>query len=380
MDNAQTHNSRVIITILLAHKTLVFLAIYLSQFLLPLVFNTTNMMGNFNWGQSTVISFSTYFRTWDANIYLFLSELGYQTDHIANAMYPLWPYLIRTGAFFTGNSLVSALLLSNLLSFAGLYLLHKLVFDLYGGRIANYSILLLLAFPGAFYLNLAYAESLFLFLCVLTFFFLHKQQYLAAALVSFFIPLVKAVGLFILIPLALVIYDAYKNDRVPLHTLLLIALPLLGYASYFLVMYIAAGDALAGFKAQAYFIAKSSVWKLLDIVQFTQSFFNFGLDHTPFTSVFDRLWFVFVSIGLFLLYRINRTYFYFSLPLAIIPAIGTSFMSYTRYAAVIFPIFIACAHVLHTQKWQVFYWLIFAGFSLVQLIFLLRHVTYYWVA
>lgn len=338
------------------------------------------MISNFNWGQSIPNDFASYFRTWDANIYLYLSEYGYQVGHVANAMYPLWPFVIRVGTFITGDSLVSALLLSNILSLAGLYLLHRLIFEQFGNSIANSSLLLMLAFPGAFYFNLAYSESLFLFLCVLSFFYIYRQRFLAAALVGFLIPLVKALGLIIIIPLALALYEAHKAKRIPLHSTLFLALPILGYACYFLIMYISIGDALAGFNAQTNFIAKSSLWKLFDIPQFLKLIFTFEIDHTPFTSIFDRLWFIFMAIGLYLLYRINRIYFFFALPLALVPAIGTSFMSYTRYAAVIFPVFMSYSYALQTQKWRPLYWLIFASFSLIQLIFLLRHINYYWTA
>jgi hypothetical protein len=373
------YNIKQVILILLAYKFLFFLTIYLSKILLPLVFNTNAMMDNFNWGQSMNITWRSLYKTWDATHYLYLSEIGYQAEHGTNAMYPLWPYIIRFGTYFTGDSLISALILSNIFSLAAFVLLHRLVFDQYGKSVADRSLILMLIFPGAIFFGFAYSESLFLLLCMLCIVFLYRNNFLAAAIISFFIPIVKAVGVFIIFPLAYALYKERFSKNKTYTIFLLLSFPILGYISYFFIMYILTGDAFSGFKAQNIFIAKSSILKLFDVPQFIQAFFTFELDHTFFKSIFDRIWFVFIAIGLGLIYKINRLLFMLSVPFALIPAIGTSFMSYTRYAAVIFPVFIAYSYSLNNQKWNVTYWGIVTCFGVIQLFFLIRHAYYYWV-
>src|SRR5215470_14472493 len=59
-------------------------------------FNFTEYQNDIHWPRTGPPTLATHFATWDGAHYLFLSEVGYQTDSPSCAFYPLWPWFIRT--------------------------------------------------------------------------------------------------------------------------------------------------------------------------------------------------------------------------------------------------------------------------------------------
>ena len=79
-------------------------------------------------------------------------------------------------------------------------------------------------------------------------------------------------------------------------------------------------------------------------------------------------------------WKISRTYFVYALFTGLVPAMTFSFMSYTRYLVVVFPLFIVTAKLFANLERE--YWLRFAVAVLfpLQVAFLLHHFNYLWFA
>ncbi|MDA1278063.1 MAG: mannosyltransferase family protein [Verrucomicrobia bacterium] len=238
---------RTVLGYLLLFKLCFFFLAVLSIELLP-VFRMEVFDRLMSWPREGEPTWESHFATWDGAHYLSISKDGYIPGSESCAFYPLWPFLIRTCSFlFFEQHFWAGIVLANLLSLGGLLLFHRLVVDLEGIEIANWSVILLLAFPGAIFLSLIYTEPLFFLLSILFFLLLFRQRFWLAAVIAFFLPLTKAIGVFAIVPLAWQLW----LRRPPRKTYLCLAGPCLGYLCYFLTMRIWTGNAFEGFEAQS---------------------------------------------------------------------------------------------------------------------------------
>lgn len=132
---------------------------------------------------------------WDSLYYLDIVNKGYEEIAFENtqqhnwAFYPLYPLLINSisrwfGFMANQNAVFTAGIVVSHLSFAaGLYFLYKMLHNmkLHADKIITI-IAALIAFPGSYFFQLFYAEGLFLFLSVMTFYFLFQRKYLVSSL------------------------------------------------------------------------------------------------------------------------------------------------------------------------------------------------------
>jgi hypothetical protein len=345
------------------------------------------------------------FSTWDSHHYLFLADNGYQPDHPWNAFYPLLPLSTRALTFVAGDSLVSALLICNLASLAGLYLLYVLVKERYSRQVALLTLALLLSFPTAFYLNLVYSEALFLLLAVVFFYCTQHGLHGLAATAAFFLPWTRSVGVFILAPQALALLRSARGDcegrpygmdgrsydgramwsvgtlatTAKRPRMLWLLAPLAGLGAYFVFMHFAAEDPFAAFEAQEAFIGVKKVSNLLRPDLFFADLFRSDLKlHGYVDSLIDRVFFLWFVASLPLLYRrLDPPMFAFCVVLGFVPLFGT-FMSYTRYVMTAFPIFIAYASWFESRPSGAFAVILPA--ALLQSLFLSLHSLHHWVA
>jgi hypothetical protein len=325
------------------------------------------------------MTFIDYFQTWDAQHYLKLAEQGYDSalqGSMSNAFYPLWPLAIKIMAWLLGgHALLAAFVLSIVFSVGAYTLIFAFVRQKYGEELAVLTVLLMLAYPGSAFLNFAYSEPLFLFLVALFFYCLYAQKTLALACVSFLLPLCRAVGVFCAVPMLLEIHR--WPGRWPRYLLVLAVV--LGYGSYFLYLYWQTGNPWEGFDAQKRYIAQPSVMKILDLKGFASSLMQpFDIAHPYMNSSVDRAIFLLLLPFIIGTWRLDKAMFAFSVLLGIVPAMTGTFMSYSRFAAVLIPVFIVIAQAL-SKAGRIGQALVLAVFFMVQVLFLLMHSNSFWV-
>lgn len=361
----------------------------------PAAFSLGSYQANFHWPENKKPGLAERFMTWDGEHYLYLSANGYKADSMSDAFYPLWPALIGAGAKLTsGHALIVALFLSNLFSFVAWLLLYQLVARIHGKECAHCALLLLIAYPGSLFFQFPYSESLFLLLIVLFFMGIFREKFRLVALTGFLLPLTRAVGVFSLLPLGWYLFEkavenrksnassfsmvAFISSTLKNGVWLACAAPLLGYASYFIIMNAFTGNPMSGFEAQRDYLNQPSVMNILNLPGFASAFFNVGWHHGMADSPIDRAFFVVFLICLPLIWRLNKLYFFYALGSGLIPAMSNWFFSYTRLLVLCFPLFIVLGKKLSERKNRLLLKYVVTVLGIIQIMFVIKHVNFRW--
>lgn len=368
-----------LLLITLIVKVMIFIIIYLASNLLPFCYecyaNDLEYLPVYPW--SSWLSFST----WDARHYSYLVDTGYHGDMASNAFYPLFPILVFLLRLIIPNTLLAGFIVSNLASLAAVALFFLLVKKLYSEEVAFHSGLFMLLFPTGFYLSLMYSESLFLAFVFGFFYLWESEEYSVAALVAFLLSLARPLGVLVLVPVVVdLVWQWWKFHSLQKlgRNVLLIVASTLGFGAYLLFMYFTTGAIWQGFEAQRFFIAENSLTNLLHPWAWLEkNFLSIELTlHSFTTSLIDRLFFFGYLCGLAGVYKfLEKRYFWYALVMGLIPALLGSFMAYTRYLLVVFPLFILLAIISGKKSPYVA-----IPFLMLQMLFLIMHVLNFWIA
>lgn len=156
---------------------------------------------------------------WDTRHYLNIAENWYQAegeDRFLIVFYPLYPIAIRLMHFVVNDYFWAAITVSLLALVAATYFLYRLVLlEFNDTEVARDSVKYLLIFPFSFFLSMAYTESLFILLTVLTFYFCRKDQWLLACLAGMLAAMTRNQGILLLLPLAIELVCQYRQRGMP---------------------------------------------------------------------------------------------------------------------------------------------------------------------
>jgi hypothetical protein len=343
------------------------------------------------------IDWTTQVAAWDGAHYLYLAEVGYERGSPSCAFYPLWPLLIRLGKYLTlGDPVVAGLILANGFSIAGLWLFYRLVAGRHGAEVGFLALAFLLAFPGAIFFSVIYTEPLFFLLTMVFFLGLFQEKPGWVAITGFLLPLTRAVGVFLLLPLAWRALEKAWHDwqaTMPLQgkswkRLLRLVLVrrevwamgavLAGYATFFGIMYESTGNAFEAFAAQKHYANQPSIGNILNVAGFAKAFIHIDGLHTVAGSVFDRALFVLFLVCLPAIWRLDRLYFWYALGTGLVPAMSNWFFSYNRFFILCFPVFIVLARKWRGAENLWLRWLVVVLAGTVQVIFLIRYLNFFW--
>jgi hypothetical protein len=256
------------------------------------------------------------FNTWDTQHYMLLSQRGYGVNPMSNAFYPLYPYLIWifTPLFFN-KGLIAAYVIANLFSLLVPVYMYKLCCLFWTKEQAFRSTVLLLAFPTAFFMSVAFTESLYLSLCLMAFYYLFTEDVRKACVLCFLLPLVRAQSLLFVVPIGVMFMQvALTGALVParggakrplrssranrIHAARTLLPPafatLMGMAAYFVFCQWQLGGFLEGMKAQQVNISKYSLANVLMVHRwFMTNFVDITLQlHSYKSSMIDRAAFI----------------------------------------------------------------------------------------
>jgi len=364
---------------LAALKILTLLLVYCSLRLIPMPFNLESYRINYHWPPDEPLTIRSAYETWDAQRFLFVSQYGYaQTG--SRGIFPLWPAVIHVATSVFGDPLTASLIAANLLSIAALILFHRLAALQTDLACADAALLLMLAFPSAFFLSLPYSESLFLLLVVGLFLALRAENSLWIWTLAALLPLARAVGVVCICPI--IVHECLK--RRPLRAALLATGTVAGILVYFLIFRVMTNDAFANlqttFNSTRVMIVNPR-HPLEFLLQFLRAFFAPNIElHGISNSAIDRAMLILVLASLWPMGRRDLVGVAYCFPAAIVPAMSLSMMSFTRYALVLFPVFIIGGRLLSPPRRKWWFWLLAAASLSLQIILLIRHVHWDWVA
>jgi hypothetical protein len=320
----------------------------------------------------------------------------------SNAFYPLWPLLIRLFSVFTGGShLIAGLILANAFSLVGWCLFYEVARRRFGGRVALWGLVFLIAYPGSLFQQFIYSEPLFFLLAMLVWRGLEQRRYGLAWIAAFLLPVTRAVGVFSVLPIAwhwLMRRDwqwlrrrgwlkadrerVRKGPATPVGNIgwgesTLAAAPALGLGLYFLLMWRWTGNPFEGMAAQQYW-GVHSISNLWNVPKFVAALAMPTTLHDLRGSMLDRIMFLMVLYTLPLIWRLGKDMLVWTCVLAILPAMSGNFTSFTRFACCAFPVFLALAVLSDRPGWRWLKSAVVGVFGILHMVLLWRFVNFRW--
>lgn len=168
---------------------------------------------------------------WDAVWFLTIAEHGYAGPDRA-AFFPLYPALVELGGVLTTTPLLWAIGLSCAAFVAALALLHRLACLEIGPEGARWAVLALALWPGALWFSAAYSESLFLMVSVGAVLAARTGRWGWAGALGAAAAATRSAGLLLLVPLALLWWDARRRRTAGATDLVWLGLVPVGLAAF----------------------------------------------------------------------------------------------------------------------------------------------------
>lgn len=359
------------------------------------------------WPRSGPALFASHFGTWDAAHYLYLSEAGYAPGIPSCAFYPLWPLLIRWSSLLVGGrEVIAGMVLANGFSAAAWVLFHRGVARQFGEPAAGWALAWLAVFPGSLFYQFIYSEGLFFLLVMGLWFGLERQRYGVAWISALLLPLARGVGVFCVLPIGWHLlmrlrlgwmsrWEWARREQAVLErqaasgqarrrtarpawlSFALLAAPLLGWGIYLALMWLWTGNPFEGIAAQRFW-GVHSIRNLWDVPKFVVGWLTPTQWHGFTGSVLDRLMFLLLVETLPVIWRASKGLTIWTYVLGVLPAMSGTFTSYTRFASVAFPMFVALAVFFERRRLPWLRWGLLAGFATLHLVLLWRFVNFRW--
>jgi hypothetical protein len=185
----------------------------------------------------------------DGGWYLFIAKDGYEripfnVGYHNWAFFPLYPLTVRAASYLTGGYDVTAMMLSSLFFLIALVLLYKLVRE-YGHdeATAERTIFYLAVFPTSYFFSLPLTESLFLLLTVRSFFEARREHWTRAGIFAALASATRFIGI-LMFPTLLLLYWQRYRARPRINALGLLLAPT-GLLAYMLFLHRITGNAFA---------------------------------------------------------------------------------------------------------------------------------------
>ncbi len=197
------------------------------------------------------------FTKWDSRFFIAIAQYGYpptirtSVAYPTNvAFFPLFPLTIRGVHFLSSLGYVgSAALASVLLAGTGAVLVWWWTYERHGIRAADRATALVLCFPGALVLGLAYSESLLLPLTAGALLALRHRNWLLAGVLAALASATNPTGIALLAPCIWACVGALNKER-DLRSLAAPLLAPMGVIGYFGYLWAHVGTPLAWFRAE----------------------------------------------------------------------------------------------------------------------------------
>lgn len=224
---------------------------------------------------------------WDVYSYIGIALKGYGSLR-DTAFFPLWPLCIRALGFVFGSTVngdyLAGMLLANFFFYLALVLLYQLLSEDFEPSVARNTAFYLAFSAYAIFFFVGYTESLFLFLCVATFWCLQRGHYWLAGLCGGLVGLTHSQGVLLFIPfVVLVVQRCWPDKGEPFkwanwRPLLRAGWPLVlipaGVLLYMLYLWIALGNPLAFSAGEAESWGRHLTFPLWSLVLTAQTFFQ----------------------------------------------------------------------------------------------------------
>ena len=204
---------------------------------------------------------------WDSLHYLQVAQFGYNTASVMKAwFYPLFPWCTRLVAYVVShNYLVSAFIVSGFSSIAVSIFLRRIVQFDHDPGISRWAVWFFLIFPTAYYLHIAYSESLFLALVLGSILAALFGRWWLAGVLGALSWMARPNGIILLPTLAVEALHQWIVTRRWNWRWLWIAIVPAGFAVYLLVNWRVTGDPFTFLRMRKKLFAMESSWPWVGI-------------------------------------------------------------------------------------------------------------------
>lgn len=314
---------------------------------------------------------------WDGVWYIKIAKSGYADLDGSTAFFPLFPLLLRyVGVILRGNLVVTGVALSLLFYSVSIWLFYRLVRRDFDDGTASRAVIYLALGPLAFFFQAVYTESLFLMLALACFVFAREGRWRLAGVAGLLATLTRSTGVLLLIPMLIYYYRDRGWDwrRTDSHvaSLLMVVEGLLVWMAY-LALVFARPLSFLGAQAQwerhlappnftVFRGLQAAVGGALQLV--THQYFRLYWSVPSPSGAWDVgvtniVAFSALALSGFLLWygcrRLPPAYTYFALASLAYPLFFPSnympLMSYPRFAAVVFPLYVSLALLTKGRRW-----------------------------
>lgn len=310
------------------------------------------------------------FSNWDGNHYIEIAKNGYQ-QYFQYAFFPFYPILIKFIRIFLGDYLLSALLISWVSIFIGLQFFYRLLVLEFGQKNAYQTIVWLLIFPTSFFFLVAYSESLFFMLTILSFYWYKKDNLWLATLSATLASFTRLAGLAVVIAL---IIDLFIKKKLRKNWMIFLSPS--GFLLFCIYQYFQSGNPAAFIEAESYW-QRSLTFPGIGFWETIKSLISINgfLFKYPVTLIDLSISVLGVGLILRSIKFLQTRYFVYGLGSIILPLLTPTLSSMPRFFLTIFPIFIILTMMPNYFK------LTFMVISLVLLVILATlFINGYWAA
>jgi hypothetical protein len=294
-------------------------------------------------------------KRWDALHFLDLAQNGYPREpgtreHVV-ALLPVYPLAIRLAHLFIADWHTAAVVLSNCCCAAALAYLFLLVQMEYGTVVARGAVLFCAVFPTAYFLHVAYSESIFLLLTAAAFYYARRGQWPICGVLGMFASGTRIPGVAILPALALE-YLHQRNFRFQAITAdigFLLLVPL-GARAYLLINDYCFHDPLHFLATQKQGWGVFLRWPFQSVTANWYGVRHFSADERVMQYGDPLVAFIFSTVALLAALVALRPCYSLYLAISWVMIFFNNFtISSPRYLVVIFPIFILLARLARSD-------------------------------
>jgi hypothetical protein len=382
-----------IIKITVIIKTTFLLFILFIHSLFP--YNKIGQQVNYYYKTSTY-KLGELHSAWDGQWFTYLADQGYSSEDKLNpgpakyAYFPLYPLFLKIVSLNNFSNIAPASIITNLILQVGISIyLFKLVKLDYSITISKYTVIFFLITPMAVFFSATYADSLFLFLSLTTFYYLRSNLYGISILTALLAGLTRTQGVFLMFPLIVeginkinARYSRIFRIELPIFTktTAVIIAPLIGVLIYILYVYSLTGSLTTIFDATKYFgrMSPNLLNPFFLVYKQVSSFSTLPL-HSFNASKIDAVYIFFYLILLIPMYKKLRfSYFIYGFIIVIAGLVLGTSAAIPKYYTASFPhlLYIAILSSSHPSiKWG-----LLTLSSMLMTIFSLMFVNWYWVS
>ena len=154
---------------------------------------------------------------YDTRHYITIAERGYEADPAwLPAYFPAYPLMIKAvSPLLLGDSLLAALVISNLCAIIFFWYLYRLIEPEYGPAVAKRAVILAAAFPASFFLFMGYTEAPLLAFMVASIYYARQRKWWLAGLLAAVATLIKQPGILLLAPLVYMYWQQRRASGLP---------------------------------------------------------------------------------------------------------------------------------------------------------------------